>query len=424
MAPLKDVIEKHRPALGIYEDLYRDFHRNPELSTQESETANRISHFLSTLSPDLDLRQDIGGHGLVAILKNGPGKTVLLRADMDGLPVAEKTGLPYASIKTMADVDGIVKPTMHACGHDFHVTSLLAASRLLLSARHSWSGTLVFCFQPAEERGAGARAMIDDGMYDPQRHAVPIPDIVLGQHIFPARAGDTSTRVGSFMSAADSFKVTIFGRGGHGSQPHRCIDPVVIASAIVLKLQTIVSREVPPGEVAVVTVGAIQAGSTENIISDEATLKVNVRTFSSAIREKVLTSIRRIVKGECEAGNCPRDPLFEPTSSYPPTVNDENITSTINARFSEYFGKHHTSHVESVLASEDFSILASAVGKPSCYWAFGGIDPETWDRLEKEDKLDTDVPTNHSPFFAPSIQPTLKTGIDAMSLAALAFLAT
>lgn len=423
MAFLNGTINKHRPPLAPYEDLYRHFHANPELSTQESETANRIKQHLSSLSPNLDIRPHIGGHGLVAIFKNGPGKIILLRADIDALPLAEKTGLPYASTKTMTDTDGITKPTMHACGHDFHITSLLAAADLLLSARNSWSGTLIFLFQPAEERGSGARAMVDDGLYDPQRHNVPVPDIVLGQHVMPERAGDTGTRVGAFMSAADSFRVTVFGRGGHGSQPHRCVDPVVIASSIVLKLQTIVSREVAPGEVAVVTVGAIQAGHTENIISDEATLKVDIRSVSPRRREKILASVRRIVSAECVAGNSPRDPVWESTRSFPLTVNDEDVTKAVNEAFIAYFGpESHQPRMESVLGSEDFSVLASAVERPYCFWTFGGVEAERWDRLRREGKLETDVPVNHSPFFAPVVQPTLKTGVDAMSLAALTFL--
>lgn len=268
------VIDKYRPKLEPYEELYKYYHANGELSTQEKETAASITEHLKKLSSEFDIRTGIGGHGQIAILKNGEGRTILLRADIDALPVGEKTGLPYASKKTQLDVDGVVKPVMHACGHDFHITSLLAAAETLIAAQSEWSGTIIFLFQPAEERGCGAQAMVDDGLYDTAKHACPIPDVVLGQHVFPLQAGKTGLKPGPLMSAADSFKITIYGSGGHGSMPHMTIDPVVIASHVVVRLQTIVSREVPPDETAVVTVGALQAGSTENVISDEAVIKI------------------------------------------------------------------------------------------------------------------------------------------------------
>lgn len=223
------------------------------------------------------------------------------------------------------------------------------------------------------------------------------------------------------MSAADSFKVTIYGRGGHGSMPHRCIDPVVIASHIVVRLQTIASREVPPDETAVVTVGSLQAGSTENIISDEAVLKVNVRTVSEHWRKVVLAAIKRIVKAECDAGNCPKEPLFEPTSQFPLTVNDDSLTETLDKSFASHFKSTHMPHMKSVLGSEDFGILGSSIQRPYCFWMFGGIARTKWDEMEKAGTLN-EQPVNHSPFFAPVIQPTLKTGIDAMAIAALTFL--
>jgi amidohydrolase len=221
-SPYTPLLSKYRPDLKPYEELYKDLHANGETSTQEKGTAALIADLLKTLSTHhqtaLDIRTDIGGHGLFAILKNGAGPTVLLRADIDALPIKEKTGLPYASTKTMADTDGEVKPVMHACGHDFHVTCGLAAAETLIACKSEWSGTVVFLFQPAEERGVGAQAMVDDGLYDPKKHACPIPDVVLGQHVFPVRAGEVHTKTGTVMSAADSFRITIFGRGGHGSR--------------------------------------------------------------------------------------------------------------------------------------------------------------------------------------------------------------
>lgn len=418
--PFASVIKQYRPDLKPYEELYKYCHANGELSTQEKDTAALITERLKKLSSDLDIRTGIGGHGQVAILKNGPGATILLRADIDALPVQEKTGLPYASTKTMRDTDGIVKPTMHACGHDFHITSLLAAAETLIAARAKWAGTIIFLFQPAEERGVGARAMVDDGLYLQDKHACPIPDVVLGQHVFPLPAGKVATRPGQLMSAADSFKITIYGSGGHGSMPHRTIDPVVIASHVVVRLQSIVSREVPPDETAVVTVGALQAGSTENVISDEAVLKINIRSVSAEWRARILASVKRIVSAECLAGNCPKDPLIEPTSNFPLTINDDAVAAEINKSFSAYFGDNHDSHMQNVLGSEDFGILGSSIDRPYCFWMFGGHDPNMY--KEMQDKGDEHrIPVNHSPFFAPVIQPTLTVGVDAMVVAALTY---
>lgn len=242
---VSNILESHRPNLTPYESLYKHFHSHPELSHQEVQTATTVASHLRQLSSSFKITEHIGGNGLVAVLENGHGKTVLLRADTDALPVLEKTGLPYASTVTMKDNDGIVKPVMHACGHDMHVTSMLAAAELLLSARDEWSGTLMIVFQPAEEIGAGAKAMVDDGFYS--KGIVPIPDVVLGQHVMPYKAGVVGVKRGLMASAADSFKITIYGRGGHASQPHRTIDPVVVAAGLVVRLQTIVSRECPPG---------------------------------------------------------------------------------------------------------------------------------------------------------------------------------
>lgn len=246
MPNISDLADKHRPDLSKYEDLYKHFHAHPELSNQEKETAARCVSELQSISSDFEIKTGVGGHGIAATLRNGSGPVVLLRADFDALPIQERTGLPYASKKRMADADGIEKPVMHACGHDMHISCMLGAAEALVAARESWGGTLVLAFQPAEERGTGAQAMIDDGLYDPKGHNVPIPDIVLGAHVMPHRAGVIGTRRGLIMSAADSMRVTLHGRGGHASMPHRLVDPVVMAASTVMKLQTIVSREVDP----------------------------------------------------------------------------------------------------------------------------------------------------------------------------------
>lgn len=382
-----DIIEAHRPNLTFYEQLYKTLHSDPELSLQESATAKRIENHLLHLG--YEVKTSIGGHGLVGILRNGSGKTILIRADMDALPLAEITNLPYSSTKRMVDVaDGIAKPVMHACGHDMHCSTLLAASELMISAREQWSGTLVMLFQPNEERAAGARAMVDDGLYDASRHAVPVPDVVLGAHIMPARAGSVQTAGGPFNSAADSFKVTIYGRGGHGSRPHQAVDPVVIASSIVMKLQTIVSREMDPRDAVVVTVGALQAGDTENIISEKAVLKVNTRTFSEENRKRVQESVERIIRCECEASRCPKAPLFESISHFPLLYNDEVVSKTVSEAMIRHFDHDFSKSPFPSMGSEDFSHLSNAVDAPCCFWNYGGIDQKIWDEAEKAGRVD------------------------------------
>lgn len=271
--------------------------------------------------------------------------------------------------------------------------------------------------------------MIADGLYDPSKHACPIPDVVLGQHVMPFPAGTVGTKVGSFASAADSFRVTIYGRGGHASQPHRTIDPVIIAAHIVVRLQTVVSREVDPREAAVVTVGSVQAGQTENIIASEALLKLNVRTVTPETRDRVLSAIKRIVKAECEASGSPKEPLWEPTSQFPFTINDKATTEHISKVFSEYFKDSFDPESQPLGGSEDFPILATEVprkdggkGVPYCYWTFGGTDQEKWDDAEKRGRLQEEIPINHSAYFAPVIQPTMKTGVEALVVGAMSFL--
>jgi amidohydrolase len=366
---------------------------------------------------------------LIGILKNGEGKTVLLRADTDALPVEELTGLEYASKVREVDVeDGIEKPVMHACGHDMHVAAMLAAAETLQKAKEHWKGTLVVLFQPNEERAGGAKAMIADGLYDPAKHACPNPDVVLGQHVMAFPAGSVGTRVGSLASAADSFRVTVYGRGGHASQPHRTVDPVVMAAHIIVRLQTIVSREVDPSDAAVVTVGSVQAGMTENIIAGEATLKINVRTVLPATRAKVLAAIQRIVKAECEASGATKEPLWEPTSSFPFTINDKAVTNVLAKAFTKQFGDMHDAESQPLGGSEDFSTLATEApnanggkGVPYSYWTFGGVDPEKWKHAMENNQLEL-IPINHNAHFAPVIQPTMSTGVDAMVVAALSFL--
>lgn len=339
----KSIVKDHLPELSSYEDLYKHFHRNPELSTQEVNTSKKILEVFKSLNEKhgspIEIKHPIGRTGMIGIHENGPGKTLLLRADIDGLGIKEQTGLEYASTARQFDehLDQVEKPTMHACGHDFHITSMLAAIETFLKAKESWSGTLIYLFQPAEERACGATMMLDDGLYE--KHGCPEPDIVLGQHVMSMEAGTVHTQTGPTMSAADSYKITIYGRGGHGSMPHFTVDPVVIASHIVVRLQTIVSRELPPDETAVLTVGSFQAGHTVNVISDEAVLQVNIRSFSEEWRKVLIDGLHRIVNAECEAGRSPKPAKFEKLSQFPLTDNSAEVTSKVNESFLSYFGK-------------------------------------------------------------------------------------
>lgn len=420
-APFSSILRDHGPDYDSYAALYKHFHANAELSRMETKTAAKIAVVLRALSRDVEVKTGIGGTGLIGVLRNGAGRTVLLRADMDALPVKEQTGLEYACQKSMEDDEGVTRPVMHACGHDMHVTALLAAAETLVSCRAAWSGTVVFLFQPAEEKMTGAQSMVDAGLYE--KHGCPTPDVLLGQHVLWGKAGTVYTTGGLLMTAADGLTIRVFGRGGHGSQPHRTVDPAVLASHIVLRLQNIVSREVPPGELAVVTVGAVHVGSAPNIIADVATLQVSTRSVSERWRAAIHAAIRRVVKAECEASGSPRDPEFDVLFGTSVVDNDRGVTAELGAVFRDHFGDAFNSEAKVVEGSEDFGDLAAAVGKPYCYWLFGGHDPEDWERLNREGRLD-DIPTNHSPFFAPVVQPTLRTGTEAMVVGALTFLDT
>jgi amidohydrolase len=299
---------------------------------------------------------------------------------------------------------------------------MLAAAKTLSTMTDCWQGTLVIVFQPNEERGKGALAMIADGLYDPARHACPIPDVVLGQHVMPFPAGQIGTRRGIVATAADSLKITLYGRGGHGSQPHRTVDVVVLASYIVVRLQSIVSREVGPTDSVVVTVGAVQAGVMENIISDHAVIRVSVRNIDLETRARVLSAIRRVVIAECQASNTPKEPVFETTLQMPITRNNDEVTAALEGPFREHFGDNYNNDALPLGGSEDFAFLAEAVDRPYCYWTFGGSDLEKWREAEANGNVQESIPVNHSPFFAPPIQPTLTTGTDAMVVGALTFL--
>lgn len=397
------------------QDLYRTLHEHPELGHQETRTAATVAEALRGFG--FEVQEKIGGTGVVGILKNGDGPTVLMRADMDALPVAETTGLSYASVERATDSDGHDVPVMHACGHDVHVACLLGAARLLAATPTAWHGSYIALFQPAEELADGAEAMLKDGLTD----RVPRPDVALAQHVLPFPAGHLGTREGAFLSSGDSMRVTVWGRGSHGSMPQLSVDPVVLASTIVVRLQSVVAREVTPGEFAVLTVGRIAGGSKSNIISDHAVLDLNIRTFSEKTRAAIVAAIQRIVRGECEASGSPRPPDFEMYDHYPVTSNDADATQAVAVAFRKYFGDS-ASTLDRQSASEDFGEIPDALGVPYTYWGIGGIDADVYARALEAGTVSVDIPANHSPNFAPVMEPTLETGTAAAVVAALAWL--
>ena len=400
---------------GWQEDFYRDLHAHPELSHQERRTATNVAARLR--ESGAEVHDNVGGTGVVAVVRNGDGPTVLLRADMDALPVREATDLPYASRDTATDSAGSDVPVMHACGHDVHVTCLLGAVSLLGAAREQWAGTVVAVFQPAEEVGDGARRMVDEGLAD----LVGTPDVALAQHVLPFPAGVVATREGPTLSSADSMRITVHGRGAHGSMPQAAVDPVVLAAMVVVRLQTVVSREVTPGEPVVLTVGSLRAGTKSNVIPDRAVIELNVRTYGEETRERVLQAIQRIVTAECEASRSPQPPTFELYDHFPLTDNDPQATARVTNAFREHFGEQ-AQDLPLQTASEDFSDIPTALGVPYTYWGIGGIDPQTYEQARAAGTVSETIPVNHSAAFAPVLQPTLDTGTTALTVAALAWL--
>jgi hippurate hydrolase len=397
------------------ESVYKDIHSHPELSMQEERTARIAADRLRAAG--YQVTTGVGKTGVVGLLRNGDGPTIMLRADMDALPVKEATGLPYASSITATDSDGKTVPVMHACGHDMHVTWLIGATTLFARTRDAWRGTLMPVFQPAEETAQGAQAMIDDGLFK----RFPKPDVVLGQHVMVGSAGVISSRAGVVTSAGDSLQIRMFGRGAHGSMPQASIDPVVMAAATVLRLQTIVSRELAATEAAVVTVGSLQAGTKENVIPDEAIIKLNVRTFDEGVRKRVLAAIERIVNAEAQASGAPKKPEITPLDRYSLVKNDPDAVKRVGDAFRKYFSADRVRETEPTSASEDFGSFGAEWGAPSVFWFVGGTDPGVYTKAQKEDNLG-EIPTNHNPRFAPVIHPTLQTGVEALVVAAQAWL--
>jgi amidohydrolase len=407
------IVEQLLPGL---EALYKDLHSHPELSMQETRTSALAADRLRAAG--YEVTTGIGGTGVVGLLRNGDGPVVMLRADMDALPVEEATGLPYASKLTMKDREGATVPVSHMCGHDLHVTWLAGAVEVLAQTRETWRGTIMAVFQPGEETAEGAQAMIDDGLFT--RFAKPV--VVLGQHVMVGPSGTVAGRAGAITSAADSLQIRMFGRGAHGSMPQASVDPVVMAASTVLRLQTIVSREVAAAEAAVVTVGVLQAGTKENVIPDEAIIKLNVRTFDAGVRKRVLEAIERIVNAEAAASGAPRQPEITPLDSYPLNVNDGDASQRVVDAFRAHFGAERVRETGPAPASEDFGSFGTEWHSPSVFWFVGGTDPDTYAKAKAENRL-TELPVNHSPKFAPVLHPTLQTGVETLVVAARAWLA-
>lgn len=407
LRPRAVAVLAHLPEVRAWQEpLYRDLHQHPELSHQERRTAGVVAARLR--ESGLTVHEGVGGTGVVGLLENGDGPRVLLRADMDALPVTEATGLPYSSSEP-----GV----MHACGHDVHVTCLLGAAELFARATDQWRGTVIALFQPAEEVGNGAKAMVDGGLAD----LIGPVDVALAQHVGPAPAGYIAVCSGPVLAAADSMRITVYGRGGHGSMPQATVDPVVLAAMIVIRLQMIVSREMAATETVVLTVGSIHSGEKSNVIGDHAVLQLNLRTYDATVRTAVLDAIRRVVVAECQASGSPRDPEFDLYDSFPSTVNDDAVTQRVHSGFAEFFGSR-VATMGAQAASEDFSDIPNALGAPYTYWGLGGIEEQVYRTAVDEGRLSADIPVNHSPQFAPVLQPTLDTGTEALVVAGLSWL--
>jgi hippurate hydrolase len=384
--------------------LYVDLHQNPELSSHEMQTAAKLAGRLRGLG--YDVTEHVGGTGVVAVLKNGAGPTVMLRTELDALPVEEKTGLSYASKVHAKDDAGRDVPVMHACGHDLHMASILGTAAIMVKSKDTWHGTLILIGQPAEETIGGAKGMVADGLLT----RFPKPDVAVALHVGNTLpAGQVGVVPGVYNTNADSLKITIYGKGGHGSAPHTAIDPIVIAARTILALQTIASREVKPGDMAVVTVGYIQAGTKNNIIPDHAELGLTVRTNKVEVREHVLAAIDRITKAEAEAAGAPRPPSIDRYEGTDLVYNDPALALRLKGVLETALGKNNVVMEEPITASEDFSYFTEQ-GIPGFYFSLGGADPE---KLAQAKAAGTTLPSNHSPLFAPDVDPALHTGIAA-----------
>jgi len=389
--------------------LYEYFHRNPELSMMETKTAARLAEELRTAG--FDVTEGVGGTGVVAMLRNGPGPLVMMRADMDGLPVPEKSGLPYASVATQVDWDGNEVPVMHACGHDVHITSLVGSARMMAATMDTWSGTLMLIGQPAEERIGGAKKMMEDGIWE----RFGQPDYALAFHVSSGiPTGKLVAVIGSPMSGADTVDIIVHGVGAHGASPHRGVDPVVLGSQIVLALQTVVSRELPPREAGVITVGSFHSGTKHNIISDRAHLQLTVRNDNFESRDLLIAGIRRVAENMGRVAGLPEERLPEVIVSdegVPPTINDTQLTQRLRGVWSSALGEDIFYEAKRQgMGAEDFPFFTVDPYIPSTYFAVGGTPQADFDA---EKAGGTPVPSHHSPLFKVKGEESVRLGVEA-----------
>jgi hippurate hydrolase len=399
---------------GLF-DLYKQLHTNPELSFQEKNTAATIAGQLKKMG--YEVTQNVGGHGVVAVLKNGSGPCVMIRTDLDALPVEENTGLPYASKVRMKDDTGKEVAVMHACGHDVHMTVFTGVAQTLMQFKNSWKGTLVLIGQPAEERSGGAIAMLKDGLYT----RFPKPDYALAYHVNSSlAAGKIGYTEGGIMASVDAVDVTIRGVGGHGAIPQSTKDPIVIAAQTVLALQTIVSREISPLEPAVVTVGSIQGGTQYNIIPDEVKMQLTLRSYSDDVRNQTIAAIKRITKGIAQAAGVPDDklPTVQVREQYTPSnYNDIPLTQRLTKVIAGTLGQDNVIKTPPSMVGEDFSRYSRVEPAiPTCMFWLGAVDPK---KIQESQQAGKGLPSLHSAIFAPLPEPAIKTGIQAMTAAVL-----
>ncbi len=396
--------------------LYRDLHANPELSMQETRSAGLMADAVRALG--FTVTTGVGVTGVVAVLENGPGPVLMIRADMDGLPVEEQTGLPYASRARGTTREGLDTALMHACGHDTHMAAWVGTARRLAAMRDQWSGTLVMIAQPGEETSQGALAMLEDGLFT----RFPRPSHAIAFHDSATLpAGVIGYSDGPALANVDSVDMVVRGLGGHGAAPHTTRDPVVLAARIVTSLQTLVSRELDPLDSAVITVGSFQAGTKHNIISDEARLLITVRSYTPEIRRMLLDGIARIARGEAIAAGVPDDRMpivtVREAEATPATVNTDDFTTSVTARFREHFGNERVRPIRPVMAGEDFGRYRLAnPGMESLIFWVGGVTQANWDAANGDM---SQLPSLHSPFWAPEPEPTISTAVEAMTVAAL-----
>lgn len=417
----RQIIEDHFPDAEEHARIYKHLHQYPDLPCQEEGTARFVADCLEKLN--YEVLRGIGGHGVVGILQNGDGPNVLLRSELDALPIKEKTSLPYASKVEQIDADGIKKGVMHACAHDMHMTSLLGVAKLLHDAREYWSGSLVVLFQPNEERLLGAKAMVDDGLFK----KIPRPSICLAQHCVPTKSGTIAIKAGRVLGYLDSLNVRVYGRGAHGATPQLGIDPIVLAASIITRLQTVVGREMDPKEPVVIGCGMLHAGTDASIIPDCADFTVDVRSFTESTQKLARAAVERVIRKECETSGSPSAPRIETLVSSPAIDNDNTATQQFTQTLDTYYGSKASEVIQEMppdIVADDFVLLALPPGEepiPYVYWNIGVTDPETWDKANREGKLRDLAPT-HSALYAPAVEPTLRTGIEALALSALTFL--